>query len=98
MNALEIKYVSEWEDDLNWAPAQLTREFIDPKTGKKNELYCRWRHHDPWKFSIIQEPGRVFLGFGLTQADKIKDVHTHAEKLLFNYYSEHSPPQNGRGI
>lgn len=83
---MEIVYLSEWFDSLLWCPSQLTRKFKDPNTGDEKELYCRWRHNDPWTFEIIQEDSWVSLGGGLTQDDEIKDVHKFAERLLFKYF------------
>ena len=83
---MKIEYLTGWHDDLMWCPSQLTRKFKNPKTGTTEELYCRWRHDDPWTFNIMSTDPWVNLGYGLTQEDAIEDVHKFAEKLLLNYY------------
>ena len=43
-----------WRGDLYWTPSQLYKTItIDDKVY---ELYLRWRHSDPWSFSIDDEP------------------------------------------
>lgn len=43
-----------WRGDLYWTPSQLYKTItIDDKVY---ELYLRWRHSDPWGFSIDMEP------------------------------------------
>lgn len=43
-----------WKGDLYWTPSQLYKTItID---GRVYELYLRWRHSDPWEFSIDMEP------------------------------------------
>jgi len=84
---VEIEYLSEWFDDLIWCPSQLTRKFKHPKTGNVEQVYCRWRHNDPWTFQIMSADPRVYLGDGLTQEDDIEDVHKFAEKLLLEHYT-----------
>lgn len=83
---MNIKYLSEWENDLIWCPSQLTRKFKDPNTGKVLELYCRWRHCDPWSFSIISSTEWIDLDFALTEYTPIPEVHVYAENLLLSYY------------
>ena len=39
-----------WKGDLYWTPSQLDKTVIID--NKKYELYLRWRHSDPWSFSI----------------------------------------------
>ena len=36
-----------WLEDLKWCPSQISYYFQDD-TGKKWEIYLRWRHNDPW--------------------------------------------------
>jgi len=84
----EIKFTGEWDNDLSWCPSQLTRPF--EYKGVKYELYCRWRHDDPWTFAYYKTnkdlwPGAdswVSIGSGLSEDDEISDVHECAEKLL----------------
>ena len=43
-----------WKGDLYWTPSQLYKTVtID---NKEYELYLRWRHSDPWSFSVDDEP------------------------------------------
>ena len=43
-----------WKGDLYWTPSQLFKTItIDDKVYK---LYLRWRHSDPWSFSIDHKP------------------------------------------
>ena len=85
-----IEYLSEWHDDLIWCPSQLTRKFKNPRTGTIEEVYCRWRHQDPWTFEIISTDPWIYLGSGLSQDNDIADVHKFAEKLLVDYYAKTS--------
>ena len=39
-----------WKGDLYWTPSQLNKTVIID--NKEYELYLRWRHSDPWSFSI----------------------------------------------
>jgi hypothetical protein len=82
---LLLEFTSEWEDDLIWCPSQLTRTFLFPETGATMELYCRWRHQDPWTFAILFHGGRIRLGEGLCQTDPIPKVYAYTEKLLQEY-------------
>ena len=42
-----------WKGDLYWTPSQLNKTItID---GKVYKLYLRWRHSDPWSFSVDDE-------------------------------------------
>ena len=83
---MEIEYLTNWFDSLIWCPSQLTRKFKHPKTGITEQIYCRWRHCDPWTFYIMSTDPWIYLGSGLTQEDTISNVHKFAEKLLINYY------------
>ena len=43
-----------WKGDLYWTPSQLNKTItIDDKVY---EMYLRWRHSDPWGFSIDMKP------------------------------------------
>ena len=43
-----------WKGDLYWTPSQLYKTItIDDRVY---ELYLRWRHSDPWGFSIDMKP------------------------------------------
>ncbi len=100
---MKIEYLSEWFDSLIWCPSQLTRKFKNPETGTTEEVYCRWRHCNPWTFeivrvdswvplgsglTIVRVDSWVPLGSGLTQEDNVEDVHKFAEKLLIDYYTK----------
>lgn len=50
---IQINWKSKWHDSLIWCPSQLTREF--EWKGKVYTLYCRWRHQNPWSFSIYEK-------------------------------------------
>ena len=43
-----------WKGDLYWTPSQLNKTVIID--NKEYELYLRWRHSDPWSFSINYKP------------------------------------------
>lgn len=62
MNDMNVTYPDQvinynrngWRGDLYWTPSQLYKTItIDDKVY---ELYLRWRHSDPWSFSIDDEP------------------------------------------
>lgn len=41
-----------WDNQLGfWCPAQCCLQVVDAK-GNEYELYLRWRHTDPWTFSV----------------------------------------------
>lgn len=92
-----IEFLGNWRNDLIWCPSQLYRKFVCPLDGREKELYCRWRHQDPWTISIFErrhernlnEPhfdSWVDLGSGLSQHDEIEIVHKLAEFLLHRHY------------
>ena len=93
---MKIKFTSEWSDDLIWCPSQLRRDFIF--TYKKREvelqLYCRWRHEDPWQFCILSpDPDvRMYRQFdtGMSEKDTIQCIHSEAEYRLNKYLKKHS--------
>jgi hypothetical protein len=81
----QIKWLAGWSDSLMWCPSQLTRAF--KYDGKDYELYCRWRHDDPWTFSYYEPGSKKFdtwinIGEGLSEDTPIKEVHGFAEGLL----------------
>ena len=43
-----------WRGDLYWTPSQLNKTVIID--NKEYKLYVRWRHSDPWSFSINDKP------------------------------------------
>ncbi len=84
--AIRILWTAEWSNDLNGCPSQLCRKFINPFTGEEDELYCRWRHNNPWTFEIIPQSGDfIFLGTGFTEQEMVEQLHEYAEFLLREY-------------
>lgn len=62
MNDMNVTYPDQvigynrngWRGDLYWTPSQLYKTItIDDRVY---ELYLRWRHSDPWSFSIDMKP------------------------------------------
>jgi hypothetical protein len=82
---IKVKWLTDWDDsDTHWCPTQLYRDF--KYNDQKLTLYCRWRHDDPWSFSILPNKYSNFpwtgLGVGMSEKDNFDDIHIYAEKLL----------------
>lgn len=79
-----IKINGNWSNDLIWCPSQL---FLNIEVDDEAyQIYCRWRHEDPWTISLIRVRDDVRHRFdeddSLTQETPIPDVHYKALQLV----------------
>ena len=90
MKNLKIKFTSEWDDSISSCFLyQLERKFMVEPYKQELVLYCRWKHQDPWIFSIYLDIENsydmVYIGSSMREFDPIESVHSAAEKMLHDY-------------
>ena len=80
----------KWLEHLIWCPSQISYYFQD-NTGKKWEIYLRWRHNDPWTAELIPLNDKweedyidtwETLGVGYYKADEYKILESEVLGII----------------
>ena len=69
-----------WRGDLYWTPSQLYKTIIID--DKVYELYLRWRHSDPWGFSIDFKPIAIKDYLAEEYGELIDYIDNHIEEII----------------
>ncbi|MEM5783368.1 MAG: hypothetical protein QXF15_04075 [Candidatus Aenigmatarchaeota archaeon] len=88
--AIKFNWIDKnWEESLLWCPSQLYRKFElakDKKHKVKATAYLRWRHEDPWTFSLMDENRNNFtirdIPFKYFIDKEYKKAEKEAEKII----------------
>jgi hypothetical protein len=74
-----------WKGDLYWTPSQLYKTItIDDRVY---ELYLRWRHSDPWGFSIDMKPIEI-KDYSAQEYGELMDYIDNNINEIINKYGE----------
>lgn len=70
---LQLQIMDEWVEDMLWCPSQC---YLTVKHSTvKYQIYLRWRHDDPWSFTLIK----------LGPTDDVQDGEWSNEDLFEKY-------------
>ncbi len=69
-----------WKGDLYWTPSQLYKTKI--YDDRVYELRLRWRHSDPWEFSIDFKPIAIKDYLAEEYEELIDYIDKHIEEII----------------